>query len=156
MNSAGILLIGTIGMAASATMGRFLARVGFPLPDKRYRYGCLDGLRDRLALAVMVHHYSFWNGIVFYRQSWELKGEPLLAPKRRSHHDLITLIADRPCHDQRYPIDATKAEIEIGWKALEDFDSGIEKMARWYLDNKAWWTPLRKSYYGERLGVLLS
>ena len=70
-----------------------------------------------------------------------------------SHRDLITFVADRPGHDQRYAIDATKLETELGWKALETFDSGIRKTVQWYLNNEWWWRPLReKRYSGERLG----
>ncbi|MEI4507624.1 dTDP-glucose 4,6-dehydratase [Sphingopyxis sp. CCNWLW253] len=78
-----------------------------------------------------------------------------MAPKDRAHRDLITFVTDRPGHDHRYAIDATKTENEIGWKAQDDFDSGIEKTVRWYLDNQTWWEPIRnKVYAGERLGTL--
>ena len=77
------------------------------------------------------------------------------APKPHPHRDLITFVRDRPGHDQRYAIDATKVERELGWRAQEDFDSGIAKTVRWYLANEAWWRPLReKVYAGERLGLL--
>ncbi|TBW32957.1 dTDP-glucose 4,6-dehydratase [Siculibacillus lacustris] len=80
-----------------------------------------------------------------------------LAPKSHPHGDLITYVTDRPGHDARYAIDATKLETELGWKAEETFETGIEKTVRWYLDNEAWWRPLRdKIYAGERLGVLKS
>lgn len=77
-----------------------------------------------------------------------------MAPKTQHHRDLITFVTDRPGHDHRYAIDATKTENEIGWRAQENFESGIAKTVRWYLDNEAWWSPLRKNYAGERLGVL--
>lgn len=78
-----------------------------------------------------------------------------LAPKARPHADLITFVKDRPGHDARYAIDATKLETELGWRAQETFDTGIEKTVAWYLANEAWWRPLRdKVYTGERLGVL--
>ena len=73
----------------------------------------------------------------------------------RPHESLIAFVADRPGHDLRYAIDATKLERELGWRALETFESGIEKTVRWYLDNEWWWRPLReKVYAGERLGVI--
>ena len=76
---------------------------------------------------------------------------PGTAPRRR----LITFVADRPGHDRRYAIDSAKIEGELGWRAQETFDSGIEKTVRWYLDNEAWWRPLRdKVYSGERLGLV--
>ncbi|MBD9455596.1 dTDP-glucose 4,6-dehydratase [Rhizobium sp. RHZ02] len=78
-----------------------------------------------------------------------------LRPQARPHADLITFVTDRPGHDARYAIDATKLETELGWKAQEDFDSGIERTVRWYLENEWWWQPLRQGVYsGERLGVL--
>jgi len=78
-----------------------------------------------------------------------------LRPAARPHESLIEFVTDRPGHDRRYAIDASKLERELGWRALETFDSGIEKTVRWYLDNEWWWRPLReKVYAGERLGVL--
>lgn len=74
----------------------------------------------------------------------------------RKHEDLIKFVADRPGHDARYAIDATKLEDELGWRALENFDSGIEKTVDWYLENPWWWEPLSERYAGERLGVLTS
>ncbi|MFT7757122.1 UNVERIFIED_CONTAM: GDP-mannose 4,6-dehydratase, partial [Salmonella enterica subsp. enterica serovar Enteritidis] len=60
---------------------------------------------------------------------------------------------DRPGHDRRYAIDATKIERELGWKPAETFDSGLERTIQWYLDNTWWWEPIRiGSYAGERLG----
>ncbi|MGR9223714.1 dTDP-glucose 4,6-dehydratase [Rhizobium leguminosarum] len=78
-----------------------------------------------------------------------------IRPGTARHSDLINYVADRPGHDARYAIDATKLETELGWKALENFDSGIRKTVEWYLENAWWWQPLRERVYsGERLGVL--
>ena len=78
-----------------------------------------------------------------------------LRPTARPYEQLIAFVADRPGHDLRYAIDASKLERELGWRASETFDSGIEKTVRWYLDNEWWWRPLRdKVYAGERLGML--
>lgn len=77
-----------------------------------------------------------------------------LAPKQTKHESLISYVTDRPGHDARYAIDATKLETELGWKAEEDFDSGIEKTIKWYLENEWWWAPLRQGYDGSRLGLL--
>jgi len=75
-------------------------------------------------------------------------------PGKEQHSRLIANVTDRPGHDARYAIDATKLETELGWKAEENFDSGIEKTVRWYLDNEWWWRPLRDNVYsGERLGT---
>ncbi len=78
-----------------------------------------------------------------------------LRPMGRPYESLIAFVTDRPGHDLRYAIDATKLERELGWRALETFDTGLEKTVRWYLDNEWWWRPLRDEVYaGERLGVL--
>ncbi len=77
-----------------------------------------------------------------------------LHPTGRSHENLIQFVADRPGHDVRYAIDATKLETELGWRANESFETGIEKTVRWYLDSEWWWAPLRKGYDGSRLGLL--
>ncbi len=76
---------------------------------------------------------------------------PAGAPRR----SLITHVADRPGHDRRYAIDPTKIETELGWRAEQTFASGIAATVRWYLDNEAWWRPLREGVYsGARLGLL--
>jgi len=81
-----------------------------------------------------------------------------LAPERRkaglkSYADLITFVPDRPGHDQRYAIDAGKLKRELGWQPQEDFESGIRKTIKWYLENAWWWQPIReRKYSGQRLG----
>lgn len=77
-----------------------------------------------------------------------------LAPGDHPREDLIEFVPDRPGHDERYAIDASKLENELGWRALETFDTGIEKTVQWYLDNKWWWQPLRERYNGQRLGLI--
>lgn len=78
-----------------------------------------------------------------------------LRPDKTSYHDLISFVTDRPGHDQRYAIDASKLETELGWQAQETFETGIEKTVRWYLDRADWWQPLRQTVYGgERLGLV--
>jgi dTDP-glucose 4,6-dehydratase len=75
-------------------------------------------------------------------------------PRETPYGNLITYVTDRPGHDARYAIDATKLEMELGWRAQENFETGIEKTVRWYLENEWWWQPLRKGYAGSRLGLL--
>lgn len=78
-----------------------------------------------------------------------------LRPMDGSYHELISFVADRPGHDLRYAIDATKLETTLGWRAQETFETGIEKTVRWYLDRSDWWKPLRDGIYsGERLGLV--
>lgn len=70
-------------------------------------------------------------------------------PRRR----LISFVGDRPGHDLRYAIDASKAETELGWKARYSFEPGLRETIQWYLGNEAWWRPLREGRYaGQRLG----
>ena len=79
----------------------------------------------------------------------------ILVPIKNARENLIEFVTDRPGHDHRYAIDATKLETELGWKAQESFATGITKTVRWYLENESWWRPLRqKIYAGERLGML--
>ena len=67
---------------------------------------------------------------------------------------LITFVTDRPGHDGRYAIDATRLEQDLGWRAEETFDTGLRKTVRWFLDNRAWWERVRSGgYRGERLGL---
>jgi dTDP-glucose 4,6-dehydratase len=140
---------------------------GLPLPV----YG--DGLNVRDWLYVDDHAHALWmilmRGKVGERYNVGAGNEQtnlavveqicaLLDEHRPSaapHSRLISFVADRPGHDRRYALDASKLERELGWKATEDFASGIAKTVRWYLDNEDWWGPLRKNVYGgQRLGLL--
>jgi dTDP-glucose 4,6-dehydratase len=74
-----------------------------------------------------------------------------LAPEKPSglgkYRDLITFVKDRPGHDARYAIDASKIERELGWVPEETFDSGLRKTVQWYLDNTAWWMRVLSGEY---------
>lgn len=75
-------------------------------------------------------------------------------PAGGPHERLITYVADRPGHDKRYAIDASKIERELGWRPQESFESGLRKTVAWYLENRGWWQAiLNGSYQGERLGL---
>lgn len=71
----------------------------------------------------------------------------------RLYAEQITHVADRPGHDMRYAIDATRIGEELGWKPEETFESGIRKTVEWYLRNQAWWRPLVDLKATERRGV---
>jgi dTDP-glucose 4,6-dehydratase len=77
-----------------------------------------------------------------------------LVPGAAPRESLIRYVTDRPGHDARYAIDATRLETELAWRAQENFDSGIERTVHWYLANEWWWRPLRDRYDGERLGLI--
>jgi dTDP-glucose 4,6-dehydratase len=64
-----------------------------------------------------------------------------------SYKKQITFVQDRPGHDRRYAIDASKIERELGWKPTETFESGIRKTVQWYLDNQAWVTHVQSGSY---------
>ncbi|MBO9623878.1 MAG: dTDP-glucose 4,6-dehydratase [Sphingomonas sp.] len=75
-------------------------------------------------------------------------------PLRHARRELITFVNDRPGHDRRYAIDASKIMDELGWRPRQSFESGLESTIDWYLDNRWWWEPIRSgNYAGERLGV---
>jgi dTDP-glucose 4,6-dehydratase len=106
-------------------------------PGERYNFG---GDSERTNLAVV-------EGICTVLDR--------LVPATRPRHALIAFVADRPGHDQRYAVDASKARRELGWQPRETFETGLERTIRWYLDNRAWWEPLHERIYGgERLGLL--
>ena len=106
-------------------------------PGAKYNIG---GRNERSNLAVVEHICDTLDRLA-----------PAAVPRRQ----LITFVADRPGHDARYAIDATRIEAELGWRAAESFETGLEKTVRWYLDNPDWWRPLRdKVYAGQRLGLL--
>ena len=71
-----------------------------------------------------------------------------------NYRDLITFVKDRPGHDARYAIDASKIESELGWVPEETFETGLRKTVQWYLDNTSWWERvLSGAYRMERIGV---
>ncbi len=72
----------------------------------------------------------------------------------RPHESLISFVADRPGHDARYAIDASKIARELGWKPRESFESGLRKTVSWYLENRDWWQRiLSGDYRVERIGL---
>lgn len=78
-----------------------------------------------------------------------------LVPKDNAYRDQITFVTDRPGHDVRYAIDASKIERELGWKPEETFETGLRKTVEWYLTNETWWKRVQDgSYQGQRLGSL--
>jgi dTDP-glucose 4,6-dehydratase len=69
------------------------------------------------------------------------------------YQDLVTFVNDRPGHDVRYAIDASKIEAKLGWVPDETFETGLRKTVQWYLDNRQWWERILSGEYRlERLG----
>jgi dTDP-glucose 4,6-dehydratase len=78
-----------------------------------------------------------------------------LVPQTGSRRALIDFVADRPGHDRRYAIDPARIKTELEWSPRESFETGLRKTVEWYLENEAWWQPLRKKVYdGARLGLI--
>ena len=80
-----------------------------------------------------------------------------MAPKKPAglnfYKDLIKFVDDRPGHDRRYAIDASKIKSELNWYPEETFETGLRKTVRWYLDNKTWWERVLSGEYKlERIG----
>ena len=73
----------------------------------------------------------------------------------QSYKQQIKFVTDRPGHDFRYAIDASKIKTELGWSPKESFSSGLYKTIKWYLNNEDWWRAIQKKEYNQqRLGVL--
>ena len=79
--------------------------------------------------------------------------DELASPLGKSRRELITFVPDRPGHDFRYAIDASKVKRDLGWAPQESFESGLRKTVEWYLSNEAWTEDAQAQYAGQRLGV---
>ena len=80
--------------------------------------------------------------------------DELLPIEPRGREKLIRFVQDRPAHDLRYAIVASKIGRELGWAPRQTFDSGLRQTVQWYLDNRSWWQRIRAgTYRGERLGI---
>jgi dTDP-D-glucose 4,6-dehydratase len=77
-----------------------------------------------------------------------------LRPKNGSYREQISFVTDRPGHDQRYAIDASKITEKLGWTPGHNFETGIDRTVRWYLDNETWWREiLARTNAADRRGL---
>ena len=77
-----------------------------------------------------------------------------LAPREEPHAELIAYVKDRPGHDLRYAIDASKIRRELGWRPATSVEEGLAKTVRWYLDNRWWWEAIRqRGHSADRIGL---
>jgi dTDP-glucose 4,6-dehydratase len=131
---------------------------GSNVRDWLYVEDFVDGLAKLLERGRPGERYNFGGG----GERTNLKVAELIctildriAPIMPPRTSLITFVPDRPGHDLRYAIDAGKARRELGWRPCVEFERGLEQTVRWYLENRAWWEPLRQNIYrGERLGLV--
>ncbi|RYH57182.1 MAG: dTDP-glucose 4,6-dehydratase [Alcaligenaceae bacterium] len=117
-----------------------------------------DGLIRLLSYGVPGESYNFGGGsersnldvVNLISEYYDDLASPAV-PTR----SLITFVEDRAGHDLRYAIDSSKAQRELGWKPSRTFEDGLRATVRWYVESRAWWSPLRSGVYdGERLGLL--
>ncbi len=140
---------------------------GIPLPvygdgsnvrDWLYVEDFVDGLLKLLARGRPGESYNFGGGAECSNLNLAKQICGILdriAPLLRSRDSLITFVPDRPGHDLRYAIDATKAQRELDWRPRTVLERGLELTIHWYVENLAWWEPLRRNVYrGERLGLV--
>jgi len=98
-----------------------------------------------------------WRNLDLVRTLCGLLDEMMPTSAHRPHHALIELVHDRPGHDQRYAIDASRIKRELGWEPHYRFEDGLRQTIQWYCDNASWWRALQVSgYSGQRLGFDLS
>jgi dTDP-glucose 4,6-dehydratase len=116
-----------------------LAVVTGGVPGETY---CVGGRCEKTNLAVVEAICALMD---------ELAPNGKIGPRK----ELIAFVADRPGHDLRYAIDASKIMTELGWEPRETFESGLRRTIEWYLANRSWWERIRSGVYrGERLGVV--
>jgi dTDP-glucose 4,6-dehydratase len=108
--------------------------------------------RGRLGESYNVGACCERSNLEVVRAICDLLDQLVPAEANASRRDLVKFVADRPGHDRRYAIDASKAKAELGWSPCESFSSGLEKTVRWYLAQSDWWRGIR-TYGGERLGL---
>lgn len=93
-----------------------------------------------------------WQNIDLVREICDILDE-LLPDQHAPRHENITMVTDRPGHDHRYAMDATRIRTELRWKPQIPFQQGLRSTIQWYLDNKQWWQAILDGVYqGQRLG----
>ena len=119
-------------------------------------YGDGKNIRDWLyvedhcqAIDAVLHKGSFGEvyNIGGHNEKMNIDIVKLILNKLNKPESLIEFVKDRPGHDRRYAIDASKIENELGWRPKETFDTGIEKTIEWYLSNTQWWERIRSGVY---------
>jgi dTDP-glucose 4,6-dehydratase len=142
------------------------ALLGLPLPV----YGRGDNIRDWLYVEDHVRALRLVCSDGVVGETYNIGGDcertnldvvrqicdtvDALRPGPQPRQSLIKFVTDRPGHDHRYAIDASKIKRELGWAPRESFESGLLRTVQWYIDNPDWWDRIRSGRYrGERLGT---
>ena len=108
--------------------------------------------RGQLGEEYNIGGHNEWKNIDVVLEICRLLDE--LAPAAQPHADKISYVQDRPGHDMRYAIDASKIQRELGWAPQETFETGLRKTVQWYLDNREWCELISARGFGrERLGL---
>ncbi|MDD6808392.1 MAG: dTDP-glucose 4,6-dehydratase [Oscillospiraceae bacterium] len=119
-------------------------------------YGTGENVRDWLyvedhcrAIDMIIHHGTIGEiyNIGGHNERTNLEVVKRVLKTLGKSEDLIEFVTDRPGHDRRYAIDATKIEKELGWKPLVNFDDGIEMTVNWFLENQKWWKNIISGEY---------
>lgn len=144
------------------------AQAGKPLPvygsgenirdwlyvDDHARALCLVLQQGQLGETYNIGGHNEKKNIDVVRILCAIMDELLPDSPHKPHAQLITFVTDRPGHDQRYAIDASKIQRELGWTPEETFETGLRKTVEWYLNNRTWWQRVQDgSYQGQRLGL---
>lgn len=109
--------------------------------------------RGRIGETYLISGNAERRNIDLVREVCRILDELDPRPGDPSRESLITFVTDRPGHDFRYAIDASKLRDELGWEPRESLASGLRSTVAWYLENRAWWQPILDRKYGlERLG----
>jgi dTDP-glucose 4,6-dehydratase len=125
------------GLLAAAERGR---------PGERYNLG---GEAERTNLEVVRKISEVLEELLPAKENPALRSRGV-----ERYRDLETFVEDRPGHDRRYAIDPSKARRELGWTPRHEFEAGIRRTVRWYLDHRAWCEAVQAGRYGrERLGL---
>jgi len=113
---------------------------------EQYAFG---GAAERTNLEIVDQVCAILDGLLSPSEN------PSMRERGLDHYaDLKRFVEDRPGHDRRYAIDASKVRSELGWRPRHDFDGGLRQTVRWYLENREWCEAVQSDRYGrERLGL---
>lgn len=110
--------------------------------------------RGTVGESYMIGGRSERTNLAVVQQICDILDQRQPRPDGKSYRQQIAYVSDRPGHDFRYAIDASKLEQELDWRPSETFESGITKTVDWYLENREWWQAIQSgTYRGERLGL---